>query len=474
MEVRILMMDNQKDTATSKKLRTRAPPTTSNLVQSDEEGLHDHLKCLKKISVSDKLISKLRLENTNLKKQIKIINNTIDSDIVNENKQLKELLEEKERQFMSLQVKYNTENTISNSKPTVGWSDSDNMEILTPLKYRMEKSEKENLTLAIRIEELEYENKELLDLIKKSEPPAYDGNSMKSNIERMKELEKKSADYQRRIRSLTCRLNKIIKNYANLSRRYKILKQQEISLSTIQQSIKDIEKRTSELKAIVNRGPDSNIGDAKVITTADVEPRSASAKITDPTSFKVNNQTSESKPKMLLLSDLHGTEVISMLARLRRQDYDFAADIINFGTTDRVLHNVKSKTEFFTKKDCLVIMCGGSDCNVKSPVETVQLIEETVKSNTHCNIIVCTIPMSVNSNSKQFNYFVNKVNAGLILRLSNYKNVMIKNIDDNLTIDDYNYNGYSLKNKGKFKVATALNVVLKEINERMYNSSNFL
>jgi hypothetical protein len=126
-----------------------------------------------------------------------------------------------------------------------------------------------------------------------------------------------------------------------------------------------------------------------------------------------HKQTRTNKPKLLLLSDFHGAELLLPLSKIRRNDYDFTADIIKYGTTERVLQGVKEKIADFTKSDCLVVMCGGSDYNINPINKVLNVLKNTAKNASHTNVIFCDIPYSIHKYADQYNSYVEKINYAL-------------------------------------------------------------
>lgn len=138
----------------------------------------------------------------------------------------------------------------------MGSIDTDNIEILTPLKHKIEKKEKEVLHLAMRIDELENENRTLCDMIKTNEPIAsISQNNVESYMDKIKELEQKTTEFRKEIKSLTYRLKTILKRYTNLNKKIKDLQNRGTSLSTIRQSIKNLRRDTDKLKDLIDKTP---------------------------------------------------------------------------------------------------------------------------------------------------------------------------------------------------------------------------
>jgi TolA-binding protein len=181
-----------------------------------------------------------------------------------------------------------------------------------------------------------------------------------------------------------------------------------------------------------------------------------------------------SKPKLLLLADSHGADVLRPLCKIRRNDYDATADIIQNGTSDRILLNFKEKIAEFKKSDCVVIMCGSMDYNINPIYNTITLLNEAVKLASHTNIVICDIPYSVNEYASNYNKFVKRFNTTLHKKIDKADYLWQMRYNINLHVDDYNMNGNWFNWRGKYKQAQCINDALKNVNERFYNKKSFL
>jgi hypothetical protein len=167
-------------------------------------------------------------------------------------------------------------------------------------------------------------------------------------------------------------------------------------------------------------------------------------------------------------------DLLRLLSKIRRNDYDATADIIQNGSTDRILQNFKEKIADFGKSDCVVLVSGSMDYNVHPIYKSVNLLNETVKLASHTNVIICDVPYSVNEYSDEYNHYVKKFNMALHKKLNSAANLWRMHFDMDLQVNDYKASGNLLSWSGKWKQAQCINRVLKNVNECFYNSETFL
>lgn len=468
---RLLSKESKKKWKCKKCLRLN-PSTSTNEIsnvtirntgvtkKSQENKKHLLLSTQKDDVVSeDKIFINVSTENSF--DTLSTINNT--DKLMEENINLKKSLQDELKKNSILQsevnyLKHNKE-TINNTQ-----NEMDAMEIITPLKHKIKKKVEENIQLYDRITELENENKKLYQMLKDASSTSISSNSNKDKQARVIETKAMQCHIKKlnlKIRNLQNNLTKMTEENENLNKELEELKSKAKFISHLNNCSDLMDEFTSKLSNYMEN----------LNYTLNKETDKDTLK--KPTNCS-NNEEKCKKPKLLLLSDYHGTEIISSLSKIRKGDYNFNADIIYMATTNRVLKDVETKTAQFSKRDCVVIMCGVNDYNVRPIRLVLNDLETCVKKMTHTNIVLCHIPNSVSPNSTTYNEYVNRFNSALSRRFASFKQVYLQTTDPNLNEYDYQCDGYKLCRSGKFKLACSLNHALKSINEHFYNSSSFL
>ncbi|XP_063383653.1 uncharacterized protein LOC134669951 [Cydia fagiglandana] len=467
---------DKKRQITRKTTRTQAltiADVPSSATNSDEEGLQDQNKYLKQINDKDKIILSLKTENKTTKELYKNLQLKYEENeqkyvkLSEENESLKHLVKEKEEACNQLKIQIDRlihdNNDLTQHISTV---ETDNIEILTPLKCKILKDEQLNRNLATKIEELEEENSELISEINRMREATGNQDTINSPAE-IKILEDCNKDLNIKVNKLICRLRNITNNYKKLKTNFNLLKKKSNGILPVQRSLKTMQKKIQDIADTLANKTTNEEDQLK----ANPGPSICTSDTVQCERNNLEDQEKKTKPKLLIVSDLHGTELSFILSKIRRKDYDICTDVVYLGSTERVLMNIGQKAMHFTKKDSVVIMTGGCDFYAHTPSEVVTYIDDAVKTIVNCNVIVCTIPNCINDYN--FNQFINHINNGLRNLPCKYNNVVISCIGDNLTDRDYK-DGYKLNPRGKFKLAMSINDTLRLINEKFYNSLAFL
>ncbi|KAJ2942198.1 hypothetical protein O0L34_g15739 [Tuta absoluta] len=482
--------------------------------ENSKPHTHDHTKCLQAIDAKDKLLSIQKKEIKALKQKI-----APDSDLEKyenlekENINLLEMINCERQKNIKLELKINclTDNTTSTLSSQ---ADYDSMNIITPLKAKVKKKEDENIKLMERITELESENRQLLEIIKSNEYSTQNTNNDDCNSESdgeklnivnqtkdtlskqvsqlqmenkllahkiaQHELEHPVAAFktklietkamQKQIKKLNQRMRKLqerlVKTMSDKERttKSKRIKPKQTLTEVLSELVKKLDNLTRNVQGNILLENDTNTKNQKTIHNS-----------SNHTNHEENNNDhTADKPSLLLLSDFHGTELLRPLSRLRKGDYNFMADIINLGTTQRVLQDIENKTKKITNKDLVVIMCGGSDFNINPLNKVLNELENSIKNLAKTNVIVCRLPYCSDPSSMQFNQFAEKYNKAISKMFTKYDYVYFQTEDLRLNHNDYRPDGYKLSHSGKYKLVRALNETIKIVNENFYNSSSFL
>jgi hypothetical protein len=298
-------------------------------------------------------------------------------------------------------------------------------------------------------------------------------SSKPTNIEaenKIKMLESEITNLNKKIKTLQIKLSNTLTVNKEIKLKSDTLINKSITLSRIQQSTKTLQKTIKQLEQRVTNNSslekcDEDLIKSHILHEENIFQREYEIKCDD---------VMPSKPKLLLLSDFHGAELLLPLSKIRRNDYDFSADILHYGTTERVLQNVQEKIVNFKKSDCLVIMCGGSDYRVTPLKCILNLLETTINKAVHTNVVICNIPYSINDASEHYNNFIHKLNSAIQNKFSNLPHVWLQPSNVYLGRTDYQNDGNQLSYNGKWKLAQYLNKTLRTVNEAYYNSCNFL
>lgn len=285
---------------------------------------------------------------------------------------------------------------------------------------------------------------------------------------KIKSLESEILTLNDKIKNLNIKLSKALTTNSEYKRRSGALLNKEVTLSRIQNSTKVLQKTAKHIEEQISKN------------FAGMDSLNSTVKPSTPVKDQPSNRTTPSylsnkKPKLLLLSDFHGADLLLPLSKIRKNDYDFSADIIQHGDTQRVLKNMHMKTASFGKGDCIIIMCGGGDYNTTPINEIMSVLDDTIKQCTHTNVVICDVFYSLNRNAEHYNYFVTKFNESLHRTFVNAAHVWLQAPNSlHFGIGDYYSNGHQLNHRGKYKLAHSLNKVLASVNEAFYNNCNFL
>lgn len=384
-------------------------------------------------------------------------------NLKDENINLKNILRDEKRKNSMLQTKLNL--LRSNKSGRISGNthiDFDSMDILTPLKQKIKNKEDENFQLHDRIMELENENKNLCQILNQVNSEKVASCSQKqpsTKLIEIKAMQRQIKKLNSRIKTMQDKLLKATEENITLNKELKKLRTNDDFLKKINECsglLSEVIHKLRQYDTSINSSnpPDDNLNLRKENNDYKTE---------------VN-----SRPKLLLLSDYHGTELLYPLSKIRKGDYNFTADIQFMGSSERVLQDIEIKVQDFTKKDCVIIMCGVSDFNVKPIRSILDMIETCILKIKHTNVILCNIPYSISLDSALYNEYVTKFNSGLSKRFSTYEHIYLRTDDLQFNQNDYNYDGYKLRRSGKFKLASSLNQKLKLVNEKFYNGNAFL
>lgn len=247
-----------------------------------------------------------------------------------------------------------------------------------------------------------------------------------------------------------------------------------MTLSRIQLSTKTLQKTVRQLEQHINNTiveKSSSDTTEKPVLCREPQPSQAT-----PVKAVVSRKTDNHKPRLLLLSDFHGADLLHPLSKIRRNDYNFMADIIQYGTTQRVLQNIEEKVKDFKKSDCVIIMCGGSDYNITPVGRIISTLDNTIKKCSHTNVIVCNVLNSMNDYDEEYNNFVSSLNVMLYKKFfGKFDHVWLETPNGAyFGMRDYDSKGYHLNYRGKQKLARNLNNVLINVNKAFYNQLHFL
>jgi hypothetical protein len=296
-------------------------------------------------------------------------------------------------------------------------------------------------------------------------------NKLPETLNKIKILEDEIAKLVKNNKQLQAKLSSVLKTNTQIKRKSATLENKNITLTRIQQSTKILQNTAYQLKQLSKNVTTENADSA---TSIHLSLPHEKENTTNNIAENVFNRR-EHKPKLLLLSDFHGADLLLPLSRIRKNDYDFTADIIKYGSTERVLQGLKEKIGTFTKCDSVVVMCGGSDFNINSINKVLSIFEEIAKDATHTNVIFCDIPYSIRNDADNYNNYVGKFNYALHKKFNNNcSHVWLQPNSIYLGTMEYRMNGIELNSRGKYKLAQCVNYVLKNINEAFYNKGAFL
>lgn len=282
---------------------------------------------------------------------------------------------------------------------------------------------------------------------------------------KIRSLEHEITTLNGKIKTLQTKLSKTLRTSMKPKRKSDVQLSKEMTYSRIQHSTRTLQKTIKEMEERISK----KIEDHNFEST-----RNSTSKLNF-VAETMMTQPITSKPKMLLVSDFHGADLLLPLSKIRRNDYDATADIIYRGTVQRVLEDIQTKVMDYGRSDCLIIMCGGSDYNITPINQIMNGLEKAIKMCSHTNVIICDIPYSQDGHAEDYNNFVTKFNLTLKKRFFNFSNVWLQALNSvHFGIRDYHSNGYKLNYRGKFKLANCVNGVLISVNKAFYNSQNFL
>lgn len=279
-----------------------------------------------------------------------------------------------------------------------------------------------------------------------------------------------------KIKELYRKISKLTSETLKLKNKLEIMKTKDVTLSKLRHTSRILQKQAMD---IVQKYDDNVKTKQNVEITQDTNSKESSTVNNEnvhKANYNLNYFTDDKRPKLLLISDFHGAELISKINKIRNNDYETRADIIYHGSTKRVLQGLEDKTQNFNKGDCVVIMCGSCDISDSNPdlKQIVKDYKETLGKLANTNVIVCNIPGRIGVEWNDYNKCVQILNDMFKNEFGKLDNVFMTSIDNNLTPFDFCDNGYKLKNSGKFKTALAINMALKKINLKFYNGLSFL
>jgi hypothetical protein len=291
---------------------------------------------------------------------------------------------------------------------------------------------------------------------------------------KIKNLEREIIILNSRIKTLHIKLSKALTSNTVCKRKSDALANRQTTLSRIQLSTMTLQKTVRKLEQHLNN---TTIEKSSIDTPEkSALCRETQSSQTTPVTSMTGHNTDNHKPRLLLLSDFHGADLLHPLSKIRKNDYDFMADIIQYGTTQRVVQNIEEKIKDFKKSDCVIIMCGGSDYNITPLGRIISTLENTIKKCSHTNVIVCNILHSLNKYAEEYNNFVSSFNVMVHKQFfGKFSHVWLETPNSAyFGMRDYDSKGYQLNYRGKQKLARNLNNVLINVNKAFYNQLNFL
>ncbi|KAJ2947418.1 hypothetical protein O0L34_g17197 [Tuta absoluta] len=419
-------------------------------------------------------------ENEKLKTQLEQANNDM-IKLIMENSKLEQAVSKKDSKIHQLMQicaspvlkKISKTDSPSNQGQKVDQNKSKDVNTTGEV---IDEHKKQTLRLQYKINNLESEKSTLLQLTKNYQNKTSRIDYEQKNKE-IKQLENIISKRNDTIKKLRKRLNNITNELQHLKIRFDNIKAKDITMHKMQHTARILQNTALKLQQINVSSSKNNEKEALSHDTEETSTKPNASGLTDISSgerITDSEQELSHKPKLLLLSDFHGTDLIDKISKIRKNDYDVSADIIYHGTTERVLQNLQEKTRSFNKKDCIVIICGSTDSHSNDVVKSVNIIKDTATQLTNTNVVICNIPGSIDTKNVEYNNFVNKFNDKLATELLGFDNIHFQCIDYNLTPHDFKIDGYKLKYSGKFKIAVAVNNSLRLVNEKYYNGSNFL